>query len=328
MTSRLFLDANILLDFYRYGDDDISEIGKLVTLAGDGDISLYVDTQLVNEIERNREKILSESFSALKSTKYGVKAPNYCSSSAEFKVLADALKVANAAHSELVKSTWAKISSRSLPADQLIEMIYKTARKIEVTEDILAKASRRVELGNPPGKRGSIGDAIHWECLLTLPRGLRFDLVSRDSDFASELDPTTLKAVLDSEWKASHGKHAKITLFPSLGSYFRTRFPKIVLSDETTKNELISRLESSPNFATTHSVIAELSNFSFFTNGQVKRLFCALVENSQVGWIGDDSDVNEFYLKLKDKAYLVDDEIQDQAASYLGVDKDDFFSLW
>jgi hypothetical protein len=42
----LFLDANILLDFYRFGEDDISEIGKLVVLIRDKEITLHSNDHL------------------------------------------------------------------------------------------------------------------------------------------------------------------------------------------------------------------------------------------------------------------------------------------
>jgi hypothetical protein len=320
----LFLDANIFLDFYRFGDDDISEVGKLVTLVADGDIQLLMNQQLRNEIERNREKIVAESLNVLKSTRYGSRVPNYCTSFPEHKVLLAALKSANEAHSALVAATSDKVRNRSLAADQLIARLFREAEDLAVDEEIFRRAVRRVELGNPPGKRGSLGDAIHWETLIS-SGGYFLDLVSRDSDFASELDPSSIRGTLNDEWKAAHGQFARIQLFPSLGSFFRSQFPDIKLSDEAVKNELIARLEEAPNFSATHSIIAELSKFSFFTTAQVKRLFQALVSNSQVGWIGEDPDVNEFYLKLKDKSHVVDDSIQQQAADHLGVTKDDFF---
>ena len=55
------------------------------------------------------------------------------------------------------------------------------------------------------------------------------------------------------------------------------------------------------------------------------QLFEALAYNSQVGWVGTDVDLQDFYLRLKDKAYWVPNEIHAQCAAYLNVPKDDFF---
>ena len=89
---KLFLDANILLDFYRFGDDDITEMGKLVALLEGGELELYVNDHLKNEVIRNREKVIAESFPELQATKYKVRTPNYCSKLPELAELRDALK--------------------------------------------------------------------------------------------------------------------------------------------------------------------------------------------------------------------------------------------
>lgn len=323
--SSLFLDANILLDFYRFGDDDISEVGKIVELIKGQEIVLFTNSQLESEIERNREKVLSESFSALKANKFSVRAPNYCASFPEYAELREALKVAGERHAALVAALENRVKQRQLPADTLIKTLLANAKVMPIDSTVVGKAKLRVDLGNPPGKKGSLGDAVHWECLLANASGYSFDLVSRDGDFASDLDSGKIKSMLQAEWSSRFGKHSSISLFPSLGAYLRTRFHQIKLSDEAAKNELIERLEIAPNFSTTHNIISELSGFSFFTSSQVIRLFEILVNNSQVGWIATDADIFDFYSKLQNKSYVVPENIQDQAAKLLEVDATDFF---
>lgn len=319
----LFLDANILLDFYRFGEDDISEIGKLVILIRDKEIRLHSNDHLKNEVARKREGEISQSFGELRATKYKVRAPSYCYRMKEFKDLTEALKLANKFHGDLVTAVESAITAHKLPADALIKSIFDAADNLAVDDHILARARLRRDLNNPPGKKEALGDAIHWECLLK-KRPYSLHIVSRDGDFASELNPKEIKSFLQDEW-VGVTKFGKVTLFKSLSEYFKAKFPDIKLSEESQKNELISRLESSPNFSSTHSIIADLSKYVFYTNHQVIRLFEALVKNDQVGWISSDSDVREFYLKLKDKAYIVPDELQDAASELLGIDKSDFF---
>jgi len=322
---KLFLDANILLDFYRFGDDDITEMGKLVALLEGGELELYVNDHLKNEVIRNREKVIAESFPELQATKYKVRTPNYCSKLPELAELRDALRTANEAHNRLVRALGEKISANDLPADHLITSIFRNAAAIELSSDILDRAQLRMSLANPPGKVGSLGDALHWECLLTIDSGYGMRIVSRDGDFASELRPKEIKVLLSREWAGHFGKGASIKLYKSLSEFFRDEFPDIRISDEAAKNELISQLRLSPNFATTHSIVADLSQFKFFTNSQVRSLFEILVENTQVGWIASDADLQEFYFSLQSKSYVVPNEIQDVAASLLEVQKDDFF---
>lgn len=65
---------------------------------------------------------------------------------------------------------------------------------------------------------------------------------------------------------------------------------------------LISALEQSGNFATTHSIIRKLSNMhqhqSDFSKEQIELLAKILNQNSQVNWIITDEDVSEFYLDI------------------------------
>jgi hypothetical protein len=324
---RLFLDANILLDFYRFGDDDISEIRKILALIAGQELYLFTNQHLTDEISRNREKVISESLAEIKSLNYRVKTPNYGKDLPEYKALTEILKKANSSLANFTASLQNLIANRALPADNLISDLMSASQKIPITPEIMSSAKDRMALSNPPGKKGSLGDALHWECLLSIELGYNSDIVSRDGDFASELDPKRMKDFLIQEWNGKFGKYSEISIFRSLSEYFSARFPQIKLSEELKKDELISQLQTSANFATTHALIADLSHFSFFTNAQVVKMFEALNQNTQVGWIGTDADLQEFYLRLKDKAYWVPDEIQAQCAAYLNVNKDDFFSL-
>ena len=64
---------------------------------------------------------------------------------------------------------------------------------------------------------------------------------------------------------------------------------------ETDKEELIKGLATSPNFATTHCIIAKLSAYTEWETEQVKRLCAVAVDNNQVSWIFYDQDVLGFY---------------------------------
>lgn len=322
----LFLDANIFLDFYRFGGDDIQEMGKLVSLIRDKEIEVLKNNYLSDEVARMREATLANSFAELKSTKYNVKAPNYCERMSEYSELKTLLKEINKVHAKLLSETESKIAKKALPADKLIHEIMEKATEIQITDEVLAKARGRRDLNNPPGKKGEIGDAVHWEALLSDKRVKRLDIVSNDGDFESELEPGKIKAFLEDEWKKRKpGAVARVELFKSLTDYFKTRYPQIKLTDEVEKRNLVQRLMASPNFATTHSVISELSRYSYFTQGQVAQMFEALIENNQVAWIAEDEDVRGFYLGLRDFAWYVPDEFHERAAELLGVDASDFF---
>ena len=59
------------------------------------------------------------------------------------------------------------IDNKNLPADSLVQQLFSLATKMDNTEQSIDRAQRRIQLGNPPGKKGSLGDAVIWEILLT-----------------------------------------------------------------------------------------------------------------------------------------------------------------
>lgn len=73
---------------------------------------------------------------------------------------------------------------------------------------------------------------------------------------------------------------------------------KTTLGDYLGKNDLIERLRISPNFASTHSLIGELSQYQNFSKEQIRRLFEAFFFNNQISWIATDRDVSDFYMTL------------------------------
>jgi hypothetical protein len=145
-----------------------------------------------------------------------------------------------------------------------------------------------------------------------------------DGDFASALNSDVIDRYLHSEWK-SKKKWGDVTLYRSLSSFFKSRFPAVELSVEYEKDELIQRLNGSPNFSETHKLIANLYQFETFTKGQIRCLFSALLMNNQVSWIATDPDVRAFYRKFKDNAWHLGLETTSQAETLLELE-DGYFA--
>lgn len=319
----LFLDANILLDFFRFGNDDLDQIEKVVALIKEEEITLLSNEHLKNEVYKNREGVISDAIEAL-GAKLQFRAPVICEGLEQAKTIRKKVKEANTLIAELQKEVEESAKSRSLRADKLINDLFAAAKYSPVTEEIIESARQRVSLGYPPGKKDSIGDAIHWITLLEAS-AYHVNIVTRDGDFRSPLDGSSMRQFLADEWKEKISKHAQIKLFVSLSQFLSVNFPQIKLSEEATKNGLVDELFESGNFASTHAIIEQLNVFDFFTNKQVSRLFQALVENNQVSWIAADTDIRNFYLGLKGKAYLAPTAIHEEAANLLEVDEKDFF---
>lgn len=74
-------------------------------------------------------------------------------------------------------------------------------------------------------------------------------------------------------------------------------------------DDLISQLQESPNFETTHKLIGKLSKNSIWTEHQIVELCRAVENNSQVNWILADSDVSVFYRAILTSTVMPQSEV-------------------
>jgi len=295
---KLFIDTNVLLSFYHLTSEDIEELKKLIALIDSKQVMLLMPSHVEEEFHRNREGKIIDALKRLKETKFDMSFPAFCRDYSHYKELRKLLAQANAKHAELVKTITDDANQKSLNADSIIEKLFAKANKIEVTDKIYNAAVKRVDLGNPPGKKGSLGDAVNWECLLAAVDDLDTDdtyIISSDADYVSKLSEGDIHPYLEREWDKA--KASCVFLFRQLSDFFKEQFPTIKLASEVQANLVIHELATSGNFAKTHSVIAKLDKLEF-SLPQVEQLISIPDINSQVGWIISDSDVHHFYSKL------------------------------
>lgn len=208
---------------------------------------------------------------------------------------------------------------KRLRADTVLSELFASVKVWKRRADAVARARQRVELGNPPGKRGSLGDAVNWEILKdSVPERADLILVSGDSDFRSDLDKTQVMPFLKNEWKKD--KKSEITLYTSLLDFVRKHQADVHLSVEhervVQQNRLVSQLEMSTSFMDTHAVLSRLVRSFPLTDGNVERTIMALKENNQVGWIGEDPDVKAFFLRIgRDQRMAIPSHLMDELLS-------------
>lgn len=189
------------------------------------------------------------------------------------------------------------IESNSLKADQVIQELFEKAEAIETTEKLISKAQFRMSIGNPPGKNGSLGDAINWESLLeNVPNDEDLYLIADDRDYFSVLDENKPKEFLIREWK--NKKNADVFFYRRLAPFFKEHYPEIKLASELEKEMAVQQLVGSEAFMTTHSAVAKLAGFENFSQSQVSEIVDAALTNSQVNWILGDHDIFEFMTKF------------------------------
>jgi hypothetical protein len=294
----VFIDTNILLDMYQLSGPDLDELKKLIKLAENRKIKIYITTQIEDEFWRNREGVLQESIKHFKETKAITKMPNIVRS---YSDRASDLRQATDRVNELVKEITQIVDQESksnqLKADSIINELFSKVKPEPFSDDIFLKAKRRKELGNPPGKANSLGDAVNWEWLLSVvPPSSTLILLTADGDFESELVDSAPKEYLQREWTSTNG--GNLELYKNLPDFLRKYFPEIKLSDEIDKATAIERLERSSNFAVTHSAIAKLMQYDDFKDAEVIRILRTYTTNSQIHWILGDEDVFSFAEKI------------------------------
>lgn len=316
----VFIDTNILLSFYHLTNDDLEELNKLAVLLHQNTVTLYVTDQVVSEFNRNREAKISDALKKLKEQKLNLQFPQICKDFSEYEQLRTLQTQYDKAHSALLSKLQAAVHARELKADAAVAQLFKLANELSSDENAIRSARLRVEVGNPPGKNGSLGDALNWELLMyAVPDGEELYFVSDDRDFVSALDETKFKDFLLDEWASR--KKSKLRYYKRLSSFFKEHFPEIKLASELEKDLLIKNLVTSSNFATTHSLVAKLSKSTDFTSAQATAILLAATSNNQVGWIATDTDVDAFLQSILDSYCKgVDPKLVEEVEALLDVD--------
>ena len=293
----LFLDANAYLNLYRLSDDDLGELEKLVAAVEAGRTLLYLTEQVQNEFARNRARTISDSLDRVEGAKLPTSFPRLITNLPGYAPLRSTLDEFEAQRKELVAEAQELARKVDLQADRLIGTLFKIATSIPLTDEVVTAARKRHDLGNPPGKKDSMGDAVNWESLMaSVPHGEDLVVVTGDSDFASKLDEASIDEFLGAEWREQ--KSAEVSLQRTLSSLFKTYYPEIRLAADFERERAIDSLIASPDFRSTHLAIQTLSDFPEFNREQVRALADAALANSQVHRILSDRDVREFYQGL------------------------------
>ncbi len=308
----LFIDTNVFLSFYHLSNDDLEEIHKLAILIEKGEVVLWLPEQVKDEFFRNRESKVSEAVRKLNEQKNKPQFPQICKDYEEYPDIRNLQKEYSKKLSTLIKKVNDDVTSRTLKADQKISELFKISKIISTSDELVAKARLRMDIRNPPGKDGSLGDAINWEGLLdNIPLLENLYLIADDKDYYSILDNNKLKDFLSDEWESK--QTSEVFFYRRLSQFFKEHYPDIKLATELEKELAIKELVNSSSFATTHSAISKLEKYAEFNKAQLNELVQVGLTNSQVNMILCDHDVFDFYSGLlKNHSDLIDEEIRNE----------------
>ena len=293
----LFLDTNIYLGFFELSGDDLEELRKLAVAVRSGGTVLHLTDHVCDEFRRRRAGTIAASLKLVESAQLPKSYPRLFTNLVGYPELRTTLETFERQRAALLEEARSAAVGADLQADRLISELFEISRRVPLSAEIRSAAETRQLLGNPPGKKDSIGDAINWESLLrAVPGGEDLVLASADRDFASKLDPRVADEFLSEEW--SKAKQSALSLHDSLSAAFAVHYPAIRLAADLERNLAIDALITSFNFRETHLAIQKLSAFAEFTCEEAASMVEAAASNSQVRQILTDPDVRAFYEDL------------------------------
>jgi len=289
----VFIDTNIFLNFYHFTNDDLDALNSVFVSNDQGAITLHLTDQVRDEFWRNRETKIKDALKQFRSLNLSAQFPYFMKVYPEYSELQELNNALKSKFSDISKKSAKDIKENNLQADHLIGGIFSNSSVIITNKRTYNRAKMRMDIGNPPGKNSSIGDAINWLLLLSnVPNGEDLYVISEDSDFYSSIDESEVNPFLLNEWETL--KDSKIKGYRNLKDFMKDHYDGITLSFDPEKKELIDMLETSCNFASTHTLISRLNGYGYFSLEEAKTILDAAVANSQFGDIIRDRDVLDF----------------------------------
>ncbi len=274
MDALLFVDTNILLDFYRIQKSDIN-MKYLEQLEACKD-RLIIGSQVEMEYKKNRQKVILESLAQFSN-------PNLSNLSTPALVAGlQASKMIEKKRNEItvqykiVNTKIQKILTNPLQNDPVFQSLqrlfkinspYNLNRESKKRFKIRQLARKRFCLGYPPRKPNdtSIGDAVNWEWIVQCAVDSAKDIVivTRDNDYgATYKDESYLNDWLKQEFKQRVSQRRKILLTQKLS--VGLKIVHAAVTDEMEKAE--QQLIESQNIASTVPEIYEDWPFDILKN--------------------------------------------------------------
>jgi len=289
----VFIDTNILLNFFHFSKDELDALHDVFGSHEHGSATVHLTQQVRDEFARNRENRIKDALKKFKETRFSPSLPSFMKAYGEYGQIRSLSHQLQSMQQTILEKVQRDIESLGLLADQLIGQIFQQSNIHGIDRKIFEEASMRMTLGNPPGKSGSIGDAVNWEILLkAVPDGEDLHVISEDGDFYSAMDEHRASRFLVEEWKSR--KHGTLSVYRTLSAFMSQHFDGVAFSFDKNKEALIDELFESGSFARTHELVGKLQNYSYFSAKEVARILDAAVANDQVGWIATDTDVSDF----------------------------------
>lgn len=195
---KIFIDANIYLNFF---NGNKPELKKLLNSLLEIKDSIFISSQIVNEVNRNKLNIANNSlmehfknFKALSENINKVNLPEHLeretkslqSWNSKSNNMKDTHKDLQKDLEALIHKTLNEIMHSVDPVSSTFNLLFQGA--LEASEHEIKAARFRRELGNPPGKYDDpLGDQISWEQFLNCSSGSEHIwIITADLDYFTD----------------------------------------------------------------------------------------------------------------------------------------------
>jgi hypothetical protein len=289
----VFIDTNILLNFFHYSKDDLDALNDVFATHRYGSATVHLTEQVCNEFRRNREARIKDAINKFEKARFAPQFPYFLRGYEEYGAIRALAAELEKRRASLLEKITRDVAENALVADKLIGQILKTSTIALVSKEVYESAVMRVALGNPPGKNRNLGDSVNWLILKQgVPQGEDIHVISEDGDFYSLLDEERAHPFLAEEWRAD--KKGSLYVYRTLTKFMGQHFDGVAFSYDKEKDALMESLRGTGSFAGTHAIIAKLSEYPYFSRKEIERILDAASENTQFGWITTDYDVSDF----------------------------------
>jgi len=229
----IFIDTNILLDFYRIRRTDVSL--KYLELIEKHKDQLIVTSQVEMEYKKNRQSAILESITEVKKiNNVNLSVPAILSDSKAVEMIKKQKKEIDTQQKKL-KEKIEKILTNPNRNDEVFKKLqkvfkhkcnYNLNRENKQRFTIRRLALKRFMLGYPPRKNSdnSIGDAVNWEWIIKCAETAKkhIIIVTRDTDFgAIHENESYLNDWLKQEFKQRISQQRKLILTDKLSRAFQ-----------------------------------------------------------------------------------------------------------
>ncbi|CAH8210196.1 PIN domain-containing protein [Vibrio parahaemolyticus] len=251
----IFIDTNILLDFYRIRRSDISM--EYLNRLEDCKDRLILGSQVEMEYKKNRQKVILETLNRYSKPDWNKLTPPTLLAASQAAQQIEK-------HKKQIETQQKKINhkieqilgdpSRHDPVYKHLQRIFKHSSEFNLNRLSKARfgvrrlARKRFTLGYPPRKDNdiSIGDAVNWEWIIDCAQRTTKDIiiVTRDTDFGAIYNGKSyLNDWLKIEFQERVSKKRKLVLTDKLSFALKAVDEVVTKEMEDAEQQLLDTIE-------------------------------------------------------------------------------------